>query len=136
MLEQVVRELDEKAHHRDSYYAKRARRLQKLLLAAINDPTAFGHGSSVGIVFPNSLPELPNLDLTVPDHRIIAQAIAFQQSTEGAAVTIATSDVALAVRAKQFNLDTHAFPKTVRRDREADAEDQPVTLEVPQSEGS
>jgi hypothetical protein len=116
-LEQVIAELDNKAHHREGYYSKRARSLQKLISAAAEDPAALGRGSTSTIFLPNGLPDLGSLDLDLADHRILAQAVAFQQAQDGAAVTIATNDLILQLRARMVGLDVLAFPDELRRGR-------------------
>lgn len=114
-LEQVISEVDHKAHHHDSFYSGRAKKLKKLFLRVESDELAIGKESTARIHFSGDLPIVDGLDLTIPDHRIIAQAIGFQQANPGTAVTIATSDTALAMRARALGFETAEFPESLRR---------------------
>jgi hypothetical protein len=127
MLEQVIAELDAKAHHQRAYYSRRAHQLQKLIRAAREDALAFGNGSTATIYFPNAMPAVKGLNLTVADHRILSQAIAFQQEHAGAAVILATSDISLMVRAEDLGLDVLEFPDALRREQE-DARDRTIRV--------
>jgi hypothetical protein len=124
ILEQVIEELDDKARHKDQYYSRRARKLQRLIRSAADDPTAFGKGSTVTLFFPDVLPDLPGLDLSKADNRIMAQAIAFQQANTGSAVSIVTDDTTLIVRAAKFSLEAFEFPEEFRRPREDERDKQ------------
>ena len=116
-LEQVISELDEKAYHRDPYYSDRAKYLKRLIVKVESDSTTVGSGSTAINFFPDSLPSLQGLELAVADHRIILQAVSFQQANPGAAVTLATNDAALALRARALGFDILEFPEALRRRR-------------------
>ncbi len=123
LLEQVIYELDQKTHHPRIYYHKRARSLIKLLSRATAGSPIMENGARLWIYFPKALPVVAGLDLTVADHRLLAQAIAFQQENEGARVTLATNDLALTIRARSLDMPTIVLPGRREQSDPAGAED-------------